>query len=211
MKKPFGLIIFMLCACSLCGCFATFDGARVRNGSRAVVAATSIQESESKQKYSMVVFGVRSGYINKTDSTRNVEVGGLLEWFPSDGPFSFNWDEGGASDEKQNGTQFQFNLDVKYQVIINAPIDGSLRLRTCLPWIIWPDLSLAFGKNIKGSDLYIEAGQNIQAFNSLYHDGLSGLTLIKAGARLPLTQHTAFVVESGRSWGYIYAGLGLEF
>lgn len=199
----------MLCACSLCGCFATFDGARVRNETRSVFSGAMIQENESGCNYPMAVFGVRSGYINKTDSTRNIEAGGLLEIFPGKGPVYFSWDEGGSSQEER-GTRFHLNLDVKYQCIINAPFDGSLRLRTCMPWIIWPDLSLALGKSIKGNDLYIEAGQNVWAFNSLYHEGLNGLTSIKAGARLPLTQQTAFVVEAGRSYEFVFAGLGIE-
>lgn len=132
-----------------------------------------------------------------------------MEIFPGKGPVYFGWDEGGSIHEER-GTRFQLNLDVKYQGIINAPFDGSLRLRTCLPWIIWPDVSLALGKNIKGNDLYIEAGQNIWSFNSLTKEGLNGLTLIKAGARLPLTQHTAFLVEIGRSYEFVHAGIGVE-
>ena len=209
MKRSFGLIAFLLCACSLCGCFATFDGARVHNGTRSVFSGAVIQESEGSQNYPMGVLGVRTGYINKTDSTRNIEAGGLLEIFPDKGPVYFSWDESGSSHE-ENGIRMQFNMDVKYQCIINAPFDGSLRLRTCLPWIIWPDVSLALGKNFKGNDLYIEAGQNIWSFNSLSKEGLNGLTLIKAGARLPLTQHTAFLVEVGRSYGFVHAGLGVE-
>lgn len=211
MKKSFGLMIFMLCACSLCGCFATFDGARVRSGARAVVAASAIQERGGNQDYPMVVFGVRSGHINKKDSTLNIEWGGLLEFFPGKGPFSLNLDEGGASDEEQKGTQFQFNLDVKHQWIMNTVLDSSLRLRCCFPFLTYPDLSLVLGRDIKGNDIYLEVGQNISAFNSLYKYGLNGLTLVKTGARLPLTGQTAFVVEAGRSWGYIYAGLGIEF
>lgn len=209
MKKPFGIIIIVLCSCLLCGCFATFDGARVYNGTRSVFSGAVIQENESSQNYPMGVFGVRSGYINKTDSMRNIEGGGLLEIFPGKGPVYFSWDEGGSSQEER-GTRFQLNLDVKYQCIINAPFDGSLRFRTCLPWIIWPDVSLAFGKNFKGNDLYIEVGQNIWSFNSLSKEGLNGLTLIKTGARLPLTQHTAFLVEVGRSYGFVHAGIGVE-
>ncbi|MBI4726039.1 hypothetical protein HY768_02240 [candidate division TA06 bacterium] len=170
-----------------------------------------IQESEGNLNYPMVVFGVRSGHINKKDSTLNIEWGGLLEFFPGKGPFYLNLDEGGNSDEEQKGTQFQFNLDVKHQWLINTALDGSLRLRCCFPLFTYPDLSLVLGKNIKGHDIYLEAGQNIRDFNSLYNQGLNGLTLVKTGARLPLTEKTAFVVEAGRSWGYIYAGLGIEF
>jgi len=210
MKKAFGLLTILLCAFTLCGCFASFDGARVHRGTRSTASLGMVKEQGTDNMLPTLFFGVRSGYVNKDNPYRNIEVGGLLEAFPGNNPFYFSWDEGGSDNHNEKKTGFQFNLDLKHQVMVNAPFDASLRLRTYIPWFYWPDISLVVGKNIKGNDLYIEAGQNIWSFNALHNEGLNGITLVRCGARFPVSEQIAIVAEAGRSYGYYHAGLGVE-
>lgn len=194
MKRSFGLIVFLLCGCSLCGCFATFDGARVQNRSRAVIAGTMYRSEEGNANNAALLVGVRSGTIKESNPMANIEVGMQAVMVPGNV----------ITDEDLS---IQTSIDVKWQYLINAPFDGSIRIRSYLPYMIfYPEICLALGKNYKGYDIYVEG-----ALSTLTVDENTSPTTLKAGTRIPVGDKTAVIVEAGRSWNVFMVGLGLEF
>ena len=193
-RRTLLLACALLMAFASCGCFATFDTARVQDRTRGLAAITVVRNEEGERPTYMPTIGIREG------STRTrFEFGAQAE-------FWMNPDNPSLSDAAP-----VINADVKYQFLVDRP-DACVRIRGYVPYLWLADLSVAASKRFGGHELYAEVGRSMMPELN-YHDSATeiGGYIAKFGDRIQLTPSLALYAEAGYKFRLATVGIGLEF